>query len=251
MDGMDGNSLRGRTALVTGGSRGIGAAIALRLAAGGADVALTYAHGAARAEEVAARIKESGGRALALRADMADAGAVGGAVATTVAEFGRLDILVNNAGAAAIGPLDGFTLDEVDRVLAVNVRGPYLAARAAAPHLPEGGRIINLGSCVTTHTPFPGMTLYALSKSATDGLTKGLARELGASGITVNQVAPGPIDTGMNPADGEGASAQASLTALGRYGTAGEIADTVLHLASDRARYVTGASFAVDGGFTA
>lgn len=249
---MNGSSLSGKAALVTGGSRGIGAAVALRLAAEGADVALTYVHGADRAAEVAARIKESGGRALALRADMADAAAVSGAVGTTVAEFGRLDILVNNAGAGATGPLDGVTLDEVDRVIAVNVRGPYLAAQAAAPHLPEGGRVINVGSCVTAHVPFPGMVLYAVSKSATDGLTKGLARELGPRGITVNQVAPGPVDTDMNPADGgDGATAQASLTVLGRYGTSEEIADTVLHLASDRARYITGASVAVDGGITA
>ncbi|MDJ1132723.1 SDR family NAD(P)-dependent oxidoreductase [Streptomyces iconiensis] len=252
MNSSSSNSLIGTTALVTGGSRGIGAAVALRLAAEGADVALTYVNGAEQAGEVAGQIKENGGRALALRADMAEAAEVTDAVTSTVAEFGRLDILVNNAGAGANGPLDEVSLDDVDRVLAVNVRGPYLAAQAAARHLPEGGRIINLGSCVAAHVPFPGMVLYAVSKSATDGLTKGLARELGSRGITVNQVAPGPIDTDMNPASGgEGAAAQAALTALGRYGTSEEIAHTVAHLASGHARYITGASVAVDGGFTA
>ncbi|GAA2626977.1 3-oxoacyl-ACP reductase family protein [Streptomyces axinellae] len=241
------SSLSGKVALVTGGSRGIGAAVAQRLAAEGAQVALTYEAGAEQARETVARIGKNGGRAWAVRVDLTDAASIRAAVDGAVAEFGRLDIVVNNAGVGTNGPLEEVELAEVDRVLTVNVRGAYLVAQAAAGQLAEGGRIINVGSCVAERVPFPGMTLYATSKAAVSGLTKGLARELGARGITVNQVAPGPIDTDMNPAHGEGAEAQAALTALGRYGTPAEVAHTVAHLATDGARYVTGASFAVDG----
>ncbi|MGH3313129.1 MAG: 3-oxoacyl-ACP reductase family protein [Streptomyces sp.] len=242
-------TLDGKVALVTGGSRGIGAAIALRLAADGADVALTYEKSEASAREVASRIEKLGSRAVAVRADSADPDAIRAAVEAAVSELGRLDILVNSAGVGAAGPLDSVLLPEVDQVLAVNVRAPYLAAQAAEPYLGEGGRIVNIGSCVAERVPFPGMSLYATSKAAMAGLTKGLARELGARGITVNLVIPGPVDTDMNPADGEGADAQASLTALGRYGAPDEVAATVAHLAGDDARYVSGASIAVDGGF--
>ena len=241
------SSLSGKVALVTGGSRGIGAAVAQRLAAEGAQVALTYETSAERAQETVERIEKNGGRAWAVRADLTDAESIRSAVDGAVAEFGRLDIVVNNAGTGTNGPLEEMELAEVDRVLTINVRGAYLVAQAAAAQLAEGGRIINIGSCIAERVPFPGMTLYATSKAAISGLTKGLARELGPRGITVNQVAPGPVDTDMNPANGEGAEAQAALTALGRYGTPEEVAHTVAHLATEGARYVTGASFAVDG----
>jgi len=243
--------LHGKAALVTGGSRGIGAATALRLAADGADVTLTYDKSEERAADIVARIKESGSRALAVRMDGTDPDAARAAVEAAVEEFGRLDILVNNAGVEGMGTIGTLRLVDVDRVLSVNVRAPYLAAQAAEPHLGEGGRIVNIGSCVAEYVPFPGMSLYATSKAAMAGLTKGLARELGSRGITVNLVTPGPIDTDMNPADGEGAGAQASLTALGRYGDAADVAATVAHLVGDGARNVSGASIAVDGGFTA
>ncbi|MGY1438843.1 SDR family NAD(P)-dependent oxidoreductase [Streptomyces reniochalinae] len=243
--------LAGKAALVTGGSRGIGAAVAMRLAADGADVALTYQSNGELARRVAERVKQSGARAWTVRADLADAAAVRAAVDGAVGTFGRLDILVNNAGTGAAGALETVEEAELDRVLAANVRGAYLVAQAAASHMADGGRIVNVGSCVADHVPFPGMTLYAMSKAAVSGLTKGLARELAARGITVNQVAPGPVDTDMNPADGDGGAAQAALTLLGRYGTPEEIADSVAHLVGDAGRWITGASLAVDGGFAA
>ncbi|NEC78281.1 SDR family oxidoreductase, partial [Streptomyces sp. SID7958] len=186
---------------------------------------------------------------VALRADAGDAGEAAGAVAAAVRELGRLDVLVNNAGVGVLGPVESLTDADVDRVLAVNVRGVYLTSRAAVAHLPRGGRIITIGTCMTQRVPGPGGTLYAMSKSALVGLTKALARELGGRGITANIVHPGPIDTGMNPADGPHADGQAAMTALGRFGTAEEVADTVAHLAG--AGYVTGAEFAVDGGHAA
>ncbi|PJE93919.1 oxidoreductase [Streptomyces carminius] len=247
----DTNDLYGKVALVTGGSRGIGAAVALRLARDGADVAITHRDSAGSAERVVEQIKAIGRRARALRADNADPAAVRAAVADTVAEFGRLDILVNNAGAGVLGPIGELTEEDVDRVLHVNVRGTYLACRAAAAHLGEGGRIITIGSCMAEHVAFPGGTLYATGKAALTGLTKALARELGSRGITANLLHPGPIDTEMNPADGPGAEAQRVLTALGRYGRPEEIAATVAHLAGAQGGYLTGAAIAVDGGFAA
>ncbi|WP_018087793.1 MULTISPECIES: 3-oxoacyl-ACP reductase family protein [unclassified Streptomyces] len=241
--------LTGKAALVTGGSRGIGRAIALRLAADGAAVALTYRNGQDQAEQVVKEIERAGGQAWAVRADSEDAEAVWASVAGTVDRFGRLDILVNNAGVGVIGPFEGISLDDVDRVLGTNVRAPFLAAQAAAVHLTEGGRIISIGSCMAERVAFPGGTLYATSKAALTGLTKTLARELGPRGITANLVHPGPIDTDMNPADGESAAMQAGFTALGAYGRASDVAATVAHLAGDGGRYITGASIAVDGGF--
>ncbi|NSC24597.1 3-oxoacyl-ACP reductase FabG [Streptomyces albus subsp. chlorinus] len=249
--GSAGRPLSGKAALVTGGSRGIGAAVALRLAADGADVALTYQAHADRARQVAEQIEERGGRAWTVRAELTDARSVRQAVEGAADTFGRLDILVNNAGTGAQGLLETVGTEELDRVLEVNVRGAYLVAQAAAARLSEGGRIVTIGSCVASHVPFPGMTLYAMSKAAVLGLTKGLARELAPRGITVNQVDPGPVDTDMNPADGEGAEAQAALTLLGRYGRPEEVADSVAHLAGDGGRWITGASLAVDGGFAA
>ncbi|MER7990992.1 SDR family oxidoreductase [Streptomyces noursei] len=243
--------LSGKAALVTGGSRGIGAAIAVRLAADGAAVALTYQHRDDLAAEVVQRIERAGGRAWAVRADGADPEAVRASVAAAADRFGRLDVLVNNAGTGVVGPFEGIALDDVDRVLAVNVRAPFLAAQAAAAHLTEGGRIISIGSCMAERVPFPGSTLYSTSKAALGGLTKALARELGPRGITVNLVLPGPVDTDMNPADGEGAAFQAQLTSLGSYGQPADVAAMVAHLAGDGGRYVTGAALAVDGGFAA
>ncbi|MGW2509263.1 SDR family NAD(P)-dependent oxidoreductase [Streptomyces scopuliridis] len=243
--------LDGKVAFVTGGSRGIGEAVALRLAGDGADVALTYQHSAERATEVVDRIEALGRRALAVHADSADPVAVRDAVDRAAAEFGRLDILVNNAGTGAMGPVGDVSLDDVDRVLSVNVRAPFLTSQAALRHMSEGGRIVTIGSCMAERAAFPGGALYATSKTALTGLTKALARELGPRGITANLIHPGPIDTDMNPADGPGAEMQRGLTALGRYGRPSDIAATVAHLAGDGGRYVTGASIAVDGGFAA
>ncbi|MEU3087271.1 3-oxoacyl-ACP reductase family protein [Streptomyces massasporeus] len=241
--------LDGKVALVTGGSRGIGAATALRLAHEGADVAVGYVKGKEAAEDVVRAVEALGRRAVALRADTGDATEAAEMVDAAAEALGRLDILVNNAGVGVLGPLDTLSLADVDRVLDVNVRGVFLASQAAAAWLPEGGRIITIGSCMAQRVPGPGGTLYATSKAALAGLTKALARELGARGITANLVLPGPIDTDMNPADGPYAAGQASMTALGRFGTAEEVASTVAHLAG--ATYVTGAEFSVDGGHAA
>ncbi|MFI6320394.1 SDR family NAD(P)-dependent oxidoreductase [Nonomuraea sp. NPDC050556] len=243
--------LAGKVALVTGGSRGIGAAIAQRLAADGADVALTYASAVDKAEAVAKRIEADGGRALVLKADNADPQAAVGAVEETVRGLGRIDILVNNAGIFTGGPLEQITLEELERILAVDVRAVFLASQAAARHLPEGGRIITIGSALTERVPAEGMTLYAMCKSALTGLTKGLARDLGPRGINATLILGGLIDTDMNPADGPAAGFFSAVTTLGRYGTAEDIAATVSHLAGDGGRYITGTAIAVDGGFAA
>ncbi|MFI7383742.1 SDR family oxidoreductase [Streptomyces sp. NPDC049813] len=240
-----------KVALVTGGSRGVGAATAVRLAQDGFDVAVTYVQGKEAAEEVVRRVEAAGRRGFAVRADSGDAEEAAGAVARTVERFGRLDVLVNNVGVGVLAPLESLSLADVDRVLAVNVRGVFLAAQAAAPVLGEGGRIITIGTCMTKHVPGPGGTLYAMSKSALIGLTKALARELGGRGITANIVHPGPVDTDMNPADGPYAAGQAQATALGRFAAADEVARTVAHLAGPAATYVTGAELAVDGGHAA
>ncbi|MFJ3443849.1 SDR family oxidoreductase [Streptomyces sp. NPDC086081] len=242
-------TLDGKVALVTGGSRGIGAAAALRLALEGADVAVGYVRGKEAAEEVVRAVEARGRRAVALRADAADPGEAAGVVNAAARALGGLDVLVNNAGVGVLGPLETLSLAEVDRVLAVNVRAVFLASQAAAAIMPDGGRIITIGSCLAQRVPGPGGTLYAMSKAALTGLTKALARELGGRGITANVVHPGPIDTDMNPADGPYAGGQAALTALGRFGTAGEVASTVAYLAG--ATFVTGAEFAVDGGHAA
>ncbi|MGI5352709.1 SDR family oxidoreductase [Streptomyces sp. CA-250714] len=244
--------LSGKAALVTGGSRGIGAAVARRLAADGADVALTYVSAEGRAKEVAEDIRATGRRALAIKADSASAADPVDAVQRTAQEFGRFDILVNNAGIFPNGPLEDVTVAEIDRTLAIHVRAALLGAQAAAGHMTEGGRIVTIGSNLADRVPGPGVTLYAASKSALSGLTRGLARDLGARGITANLVQPGSTDTDMNPADsGTRADSQRALTALGRYGTPEGIAAIVAHLAGPDGSGTTGSTFTVDAGTNA
>ena len=248
---MSTQTLSGKVALVTGGSRGIGAAIAKRLAADGAAVAITYASGQEKAAEVVRSIESAGGRALAIRADNMDAGAVRSAVAETVQTLGRLDVLVNNAGIAVIAPLDQFTREDFDRSVAVNIRAAFVAAQEAARHMADGGRIINIGSVNADRRPFAGGSVYAMTKAAIAGLTRGLARDLGPRGITVNNVQPGPVETDMNPADGPFAETLKGFMALKRYAKGNEIAAMVAYLAGPEAGFVTGASLTIDGGFAA
>lgn len=243
--------LTDKTALVTGGSRGIGAAVALALAEQGADVALTYLHSADEAAQVVKQIEATGRRGLAIQADAADATAVVAAVDRAADELGGLDVLVNNAGIGAAGPLAEVPLADLDRVLAINVRSAYVAAQAAARRLRDGGRLIHIGSCIALRNAGPGMTLYAMSKSAIMGLSKGLARDLGDRGITSNVVQPGPTDTAMNPADGPMAAPQRALLALDRFGTPADVAAAVVYLAGPGGAYVTGSELTVDGGHAA
>ncbi|KPY84873.1 3-ketoacyl- reductase [Pseudomonas syringae pv. helianthi] len=243
--------LAGKVALVQGGSRGIGAAIVQRLAKEGAAVAFTYVSSEVNALEIQDSIVANGGRALAIRADSADEKAIRQAVQTTAETLGRLDILVNNAGILAIAPLNEFSMRDFDKTLAINVRSVFIASQEAARHMEEGGRIINIGSTNADRMPFAGGATYAMSKSALIGLTKGMARDLGPQGITVNNVQPGPVDTDMNPAHGEFAETLKALMALPRYGTSEEIASFVAYLAGPEAGYITGASLTIDGGFSA
>ncbi|MHC5904622.1 SDR family NAD(P)-dependent oxidoreductase [Streptomyces sp. S6] len=242
--------LEGNVALVTGGSRGIGAAVAVRLAQEGADVVVAYERQGEAAEDVVKLVEGEGRRGVAVQVDCGEAEALVKAVREVAARWGRLDVLVNNAAVFPTGPLEGWSVADVDRTLAVNVRAPFLAAQAAARHMDRGGRIISVGSNIADRVPFPGLALYALSKTALEGMTRGLARELGPRGITVNLVHPGPTDTDANPADGPNAEGIAGLTAVGRYARPEEIAATVAHLAGPEGTYITGASIRVDGGFT-
>jgi 3-oxoacyl-[acyl-carrier protein] reductase len=243
--------LSGKTALVTGGSRSIGAAIAKRLAADGASVAITYSTSPDKAREVVSSIEAGGRKAMAIEADAADPAAVREAVAKTVSAFGGIDILVNNAGALAVAPIEQFSLEDFDRLIAVNVRGVFVATQEAAKQMREGGRIIHIGSCNSDRMPFAGGSVYALTKGAIAAFTKGLARDLGPRGITVNNVQPGPVDTDMNPAKGAFAAGTIPNIALQRYGHTDEIANFVAFLASPGASYITGASLLADGGYAA
>jgi 3-oxoacyl-[acyl-carrier protein] reductase len=243
--------LENKRALVTGGSRGIGAAIVKRLAREGAHVALTYVSKPDQANETAEAARALGVQALAIQADSADAGALAAAVERAVAELGGIDILVNNAGIGVFAPIDEFRLEDFDRTVAVNLRAVFVATQAAVRHMQMGGRVITIGSCNAERMPFPGGAVYAMSKAALVGLIKGLARDLGPRGITVNNVQPGPVDTDMNPASGDFADTLRSLMALPRYGDVEEIAALVAYLAGPEAGFVTGASLTIDGGFTA
>lgn len=245
------HSLKEKVALVTGGSRGIGAAIAKRLAADGASVAITYTKGADAASSIVKAIESTGGKALAIQADAADASAVRAAVEKTVAEFGRLDVLVNNAGTAIPKTFEETTLEEMDRVIDINIRGVFTATQAALKHMKDGGRIITIGSCVGERTMTPGLVPYAATKAAVKMFTQGLSREVGGRGITVNNVQPGPIDTDLNPAAGDWAEPQLANTALNRYGHVDEVAALVAFVAGPEASYITGTSLTIDGGTNA
>lgn len=240
--------LNGKLALVTGGSRGIGAAIAVALAESGADVAFTYQHSASKADAVAKAIEGKGRRAFTIHADSADPAAIQRAVGEAVSGLGGLDILVNSAAIGLSGLIADIDVDAYQSMMDINVRAPLLFAKAAIPHLKRGGRIVSIGSGLAERVPFPGVTAYAMSKSALLSFTRGLARELGPQGVTVNLVLPGSTDTDANPADGPAAEFQRSMSALGRFGEPREVANAVVFLASPAASIITGAILAADGG---
>jgi NAD(P)-dependent dehydrogenase (short-subunit alcohol dehydrogenase family) len=243
--------LTGKAAFVTGGSRGIGAAIVRRLAASGADVAFTFHRSERQAEEVRTSVVDAGRRGLAHRVDSADAEALVGAVRRASEAFGQIDILVNSAGIAPYGPFETYDLEEIDRAFHIHARAAFVATQEAVRHMRSGGRVVSIGSTLAEHSPQAGFSLYSMSKAALIGLTKGLARELGPRGITVNLVHPGSTDTEMNPADGPTAESERALIALGRYNEADDVARMVAFLAGEGGRNVTGAAFTIDGGATA
>ena len=243
--------LAGKTAFVTGGARGIGAAVVRRLARDGAAVAFTYARSADTADALADEVVAAGGRALALQCDSADAEAVTAAIDEAARTFGGLDILVNNAGVYLGGSVEVFSLADLDRTLAVNVRAVFVATQAVLRHMPDGGRVVNIGSINADRMPQAGGSAYAMSKAAVAGLTRGLSRDLGPRAITVNNVQPGPTGTDMNPADGARSAGMHALMAIGRHARADEVAGMVAYLAGPDAGMVTGASLNIDGGYTA
>ena len=243
--------LANQVALVTGGSRGIGAAIAKRLAADGAAVAITYAKDGKAASAVVQAIERAGGKAVAIQAEAANAEAVKGAVEKTAKIFGRLDVLVNNAGTAIPKPFEETTLEEMDRVIDINIRGTFVATQAALKHMKSGGRIISIGSSLGEHVVVPGLVAYSATKGAVKIFTQALSRELGSRGITVNNVQPGPIDTELNPATSEWAVPQKAATALDRFGRVDEVAALVAFVAGPESSYITGANLTVDGGMNA
>jgi 3-oxoacyl-[acyl-carrier protein] reductase len=245
------SKLAKKVAFVTGGSRGIGAAIAKRLAADGASVAITYAKDANAASAVVKAIESNGGKALAIKADAADAKAINAAIEKTVASLGRLDVLVNNAGTAIPKPFEQTTLEEMDHMIDLNFRGVLVATQAGLKHMNDNGRIIMIGSCVGERMMTPGLAAYSATKGAVKMFTQGLSREVGSRGITVNNVQPGPIDTDLNPASGEWAAPQIAVTALKRYGTVDEVAALVSFVAGPESSYITGANLTVDGGTNA
>lgn len=240
-----------KIAFITGGSRGIGAAIVRRLAKDGATVAFTYQSSGAAADALTSEIAAAGGTAVALQVDASDAAATRAAIDGIAARFGRIDILVNNAGVLHLGDISELSLEAFDHTIAVNVRGVFAATQAAVAHMPSGGRVINIGSTNAERMPFPGGAVYAMSKSALTGLVQGLARDLGPRGITVNNVQPGPVDTDMNPAHSDFAKGLHDLMAIKRHARGEEIAGMVAYLASEEAGYVTGAGLNIDGGFAA
>jgi 3-oxoacyl-[acyl-carrier protein] reductase len=245
------SKLTQKVAFITGGSRGIGAAIAKRLAADGASVAITYSKDASAASAVVKAIEREGGKAIAIQADAIDAEAVKGAIEKTVATFGRLDVLVNNAGTAIPKAFAETTLEEIDRVLDINVRGVFVATQAAMKHMKSGGRIIMIGSAVGERVLVPGLVPYSATKGAVKIFSQSLSRELGSLGITVNNVQPGPIDTELNPASGDWAVPQKAATSLDRYGHVEEVAALVSFVAGPESSYITGANLTVDGGMNA
>jgi 3-oxoacyl-[acyl-carrier protein] reductase len=244
-------SLEGKTAFVTGASRGIGAAIAKRLAADGANVVITYAKDGNAAASVVKEIEGGGRKVIAIQADATDARAVAAAVEKGVATFGKLDILVNNAGTAIPKKFEEATLEELDRLVDLNIRGTFIATHAALKQMKDGGRIIMIGSCVGERNMTPGLAAYSATKGAVKMFAQSLSREVGPRGITVNNIQPGPIDTELNPADGEWAVPQKANTALNRYGLVSEVAALVAFVAGPEASFITGANLTIDGGTNA